>query len=73
MSKYGFMPCSNATTVNLMNFKLFQVLGLVSISQWCNKNNFQIQNLNTCAYIWQEHSKLSVIIKWREETEKALG
>lgn len=41
MSKYGFMPCANATTVNLMNFKLYQSLGLASITQWCNRNNFQ--------------------------------
>lgn len=44
MSKYGFMPYTNATSVNLMNFKLFQVLGLASINQCCNRNNFQIQN-----------------------------
>lgn len=72
MSKYGCMPYTSAATVNLMNFKLSQVLSLASISQWCNRNNFQIQN--TCAYIWREYSKLLVIIQWREEPEKkALG
>lgn len=38
------MPCANATTVNLMNFKLFWVLSLASGSQWCDRNAFQTQN-----------------------------